>query len=234
MSDLRTRALQQADLDKDAQFTGANTSLVNSIMSRVYGSLYSVVASAARRYFESSELLTTTGTAQVGEPVDHLSTVDTILRVLTPSSPTTSRLRRLRQIGPQERARWAGRTGHARRWEMVDDQINLYPTPPAGDVYEIRYIAQPPDLSTFADSDAVDVVCPEGEEFFVWACAVAFLAKIKSDVTLALQEREAARERLKEWAIDRSVEDKPQGYIEEDDEELNLRTEGSFWFDPPL
>lgn len=232
MADLRTRSLQQVDLDTD----GANKdpTILNPIMSRVYGGLYTTVAGACRRYFEFSSILTTTGTAQVAEPVDHLSTVDTILRVLTPSNPTASRLRRLKQIGSQERARWAGRTGHARRWEMVDDQINLYPTPPAGDMYEIRYVAQPPDLSTFADGDAVDVVTPDGEDFFVWGCAVALLARMRMDVTLALQEREAARERLKEWAIDRSIEDKPRGYFEEDDDDDfgGIRSEGSYWFDP--
>jgi hypothetical protein len=225
MSALRTRALQQADLDTDAAF--ASTALVNSMISAQYGDLYEVVSAAARRYFEYSTSITTTGLSYIAEPADHMSTIDTIERVI---NSTTGRMRRLRRIMPQERAMWSGKTGHARRWEMVDDRINLYPTPPSGDVYVLRYIAQPPDLETFGDSDVVDVVVPAGEDFMIWGCVVRFLSRIKSDVSFAMEERERARERLTEWAQLREFNDPHTIVVDYDDDDGPYR-DGEYWYD---
>lgn len=227
MSDLRGRALQQADLETDGAFE--DTSIVNAMMSAQYGDLYSVVAGTGLRYFEYSTSFTTTGLSYIGEPIDHLATVDTIERVVDAS---TGRLRRLSQLMPQERTRWAGRSGHARRWELVDDQINLYPTPPAGDVYVLRYIPQPPDLTSYTDSQVVDVVTPDGEGFMIWGCAVRFLARVRSDVTLALQEREAARARLAEWAAMRSFNEQPHQVVEPDPAD-GPYSDGEYWFEGP-
>ena len=222
MSDVRTRALQQADLDTDAAF--ALSPLVNAMMSTQYGDLYGVAAAAGYRYFEYSTTFTTTGTNTLAEPVDHLSTVDTLERVLP-----GGRLRRLQQIMPQERAMWAGRTGHARKWEMVDDTIYLYPTPPTGDQYILRYVAQPPDLTLYADSSVIDLVTPDGQGFMIWGCVVRFLARIRSDVTLAIQEREQARARFMDWARRRAFNE-PQRMIV-DDQDDGPYCDGDWWFD---
>jgi hypothetical protein len=225
MSDLRTRALQQVDLDTDGAFSDPTT--VNRMISAQYGDLYGVVSAAARRYFETTTTITTTGATYIAEPVDHLATIDTIERVV---NTTTGRLRRLRRIEPQERSVWSGRTGHARRWEMVDDRIYLYPTPPSGDQYVLRYIQQPPDLATYADGDVVDVVTPDGEGFMIWGCAVRFLGRVRSDVTLAIQEREQARARLLDWARDREFND-PHRTIVEDDLDDGPYCDGEYWYD---
>jgi hypothetical protein len=230
MSDLRTRALQQADVEYDLQFFGSSTAttLVNSMMSAQYGDLYSAVAEPGLRYFETSTTFTTPGgTNTWGEPVDHYATVDTIERVIAPSG----RLRRLRQMQPQERAMWAGRTGHARRYELVDDTIYLYPTPPANDVYILRYVNQPPDLQSYADSALVDVVSPYGEQFMIWGTAVRILAKIKSDASVAMSERDAAREKLVEWAAMRAFNDPPRMMVEDEDDYFEPYRDGEWWLD---
>lgn len=215
MADLRARALQQVDLDADGAL--ADPLVVNAMMSGVYGSLYSVVAKTGLRYFEYSTTLVTTGLAYVAEPADHLATTDTLERIV---DPVSGRLRRVKPLAAQERAFWAGRSGHARRYELVDDRVNFYPTPPVGDQYILRYIPQPPDLKNYGDADVVDVVSPEGEEYFLWGCGLRFLAKMRSDVTLAMSERDRAKEELSEWASLRAFNEPPQTYVEDDDDDF--------------
>src|SRR4051812_25773444 len=106
---------------------------LRSRASERYGDLWGVVAATGLRYFEYSKQFTTTGLATLAEPTDHLATVDEIEYVW---NVATGARRRLRQIGPAERSRWSGMTGgEARRWELVDDTIYLYPTPPSGQIY---------------------------------------------------------------------------------------------------
>ncbi len=224
MGTIRTRCLQRADMETDLS---VSTSETNSLISEQYGDHYSVVAAAGLRYFEKSTSFTTAGLSYLAEPVDHLSTVDTIERVV---SATTGRSRRLRQLAPQERTVWTGRTGHARRWELVDDRINLYPTPPSGDVYVLRYIPQPPDLTSYADGDVVDVVTPDGEAFLIWGVTVKLLAKSARDTSLAEREREQARGRLSEWASLRAFNDSPRTIVDDDDDG-DLYRDGSYWYD---
>jgi hypothetical protein len=99
---------------------------------------------------------------------------------------------------------------------MVDDRFYLYPTPPAGKVLTLRYIQQPPDLTEYVDADVIDVVTPSGLAFLIWGTALKMMSKDKSDVTLAMQEREAARVRLKSWAENRAFHQQPRRIIEED------------------
>jgi hypothetical protein len=107
----------------------------NALANEMYGEICETVSSTGLRYFETSSQIVTTGLSYLSEPVDHLSMVDTIERIV---NTLTGKRQRLYPMQPQERAFWSGRTGHARKWEMVDDKIYLYPTPPSGDTYELR------------------------------------------------------------------------------------------------
>ncbi len=222
MATLRLQCLQQVDLVTDLSIGVAEA---NSYISRQYGDLFSVISAAGMRYFEYQATFVTAGLSYLTEPADHLSTVDTIERVLD----AAGRTRRLRQIQPQERSLWAGKTGHARKWELVDDRLCLYPTPPVGDTYTLRYIPQPPILTSYGDSDAVDVVTPDGLDFMIWGTGVKLLGKSKSDVTLCMAEREAARGRLAEWASLRAFNDPPRTIVD-DDEDDYLR-DGDWGYD---
>jgi hypothetical protein len=228
MSVLRTRCLQRADMAVGTTQTdkSVDTNEVNGLMSEKYGELYEAV-SQGDRYFETSETVTTTGTNTIAEPVDILSLVDTIERIY---DTVSGKVHRLRRIEPQERAYWKGRTGHARAWEFADDTIYLYPTPPANDQYIIRYIPQPPDLTTYLDTDTVDVVCPAGEAYLIWGVAGLLLAKSKSDVTLALAKEKDAFDRLVKWAIDRT-QNTPHQQMVEDDYDGWPPLDGSWYYD---
>lgn len=194
MGTLVTRCKQRCDLENDEHIPSAEW---KSLISEQYGDLWSIVAAAGLRYWETESTITATGAASYAEPDDHLATVGLDF------VDSAGHRRPLDEIMVQERHRWIGLTGEAFAYALVDDAIVLYPKPASG-TYKLLYIPQPPDLSAFADGDAVDVVTPDGESFLLWGTAVKALAKSETDVNLAMAEREQARVRLQEWANMRS------------------------------
>lgn len=189
---LVTSCKQQVDLENHSVISAAEwLSLVN----RAYGELYTIVFESGLQYFEYSANLTTDGTNVLSEMVDHLSTVNLSYVV----NATAGQYRDLRELMAQERSGMSGLTGDcARFFSLVDDKIYLYPTPPIGQVYQMRYVPQPPDLGTFASDTCADVVTPDGHEFLIWSVAVKALVKVESDPREAINEREAARIRFTE------------------------------------
>lgn len=191
MGTMVTRCKQRADQEGSSHISDSEW---KALISEAYGDLYSVVAGTGLRYFEFSTTITTDGSTSYTEPADMLATVS-VVRVNTDGTSYE-----LTEAMPQEQPYFGSLTGDARFYANVDDKIYLYPTPPSGQTYVWRYIGQPPDLSTYADADTIDVVTPDGESFLIWATAVKALAKSESDVQLAMAEREACRARLLEWA----------------------------------
>lgn len=194
IGDLATRCRQRTDKETDFVI---GTQELKTLLSEAYGELYVITFECGSQYFEYAQQLTTTGAATVAEVSNHLSTVT--LAYLADAA--SGRYIALRELMSQERVTWSqtGAVGtRAYGYAFVDDQIYLYPTPPAGQVYELRYVPQPPDLDTYADTDVVDVVTPDGLTFLIWAVAVKIIAKVQGDATLAIQEREAARMRFTE------------------------------------
>lgn len=227
LATIRTRCLKRVDMDTDGSVDKTTGGEVDALISELYGELYEIVSDTGDRYFESSTTITTTGTNVITEPADMLSYVDTIERIY---DTTTGKVERLRKIEPQERSYWKGRTGNARAWEPVANTILLYPTPPSGDQYILRYVPQSPDLTAYLDTDLVDVVCSAGLAFLIWGVAVPLLGKSKSDVTLAMAEREAARARLQRWATERT-QNTPHQVMVEDDSDAWPPLDGSWYLD---
>jgi hypothetical protein len=196
MSDAVTRCKRRADLENDEHISGAEW---KALISETYGELYSEVALTGYRYFEYDEDITATGAASYDEPDDHMSTVS-LCRV-----ESTGRIVPLIALEPGEERRFAGMTGDAIGYQLIDDLIYLYPKPNSG-TYRLRYIPQPPNLGAYADDGVIDVVTPDGEAFLVWGVTVLAKSKSESDVTLAMQRQEAARERVQVWAANRSMD----------------------------
>jgi hypothetical protein len=199
MATLVDRCRKRCDKNGDESLSDSD---LKTLISEVYGELYSTVAETGHRYFETSSTITTTGAASYSEPSDHLGTV----RVERVTNTTTGETSPLREVGPQEQCYWNGSTGTARVFALVDDQLYLYPKPASGETYHILYIPQPPDLSTYADADVVDVVSPAGESFLIWGVAAIAKGQTEGDVNLALQQKEKARELVLEWAVLRSFQ----------------------------
>jgi hypothetical protein len=207
-SDAATLCLQRADAEGDPHIDPAELA---AMMSSSYGDAYSVVAKSGGRYFETTYQITATGADSYDEPDDHLSTIGMEL------VSTTKRRTPVHQLAIQHRHRWAGRTGQARRFVIIDDQIFLYPVPSSG-TYELLYIPQAPDLKTFADGDLFDVVTPDGEEMFIWGTVKKILGKKGRSAVMAHDECEAARGRLLEWALLRSMVEGPVRVVQDDDD----------------
>jgi hypothetical protein len=175
-----------------------STSEWKGYISTTYAELFGAVAETGLRYFESTQALTADGSTSYDEPTGLLSLVgiDFI--------DGSGRRRELDELMAQERNFYAGRTGEARAYMLVDDQLYLYPKPASGS-YEWLYIPQPPDLTNGDDADNIDVVTPDGEALVLWGVAVQALAKEGSDVNVARAEREEARARVSNWATMRML-----------------------------
>lgn len=196
MSTIRTRCKRRADVEFDTHISDAEW---NALISEVYGELFTEISSCIQRYFETSTTVTATGATSYDEPTDHMSTIR-IARV-----DASGRQHPLKQLRSQDEAHVIGSTGgDAAYWTLVDDQLFLYPNPPSGS-YKWFYLAQPPDLSSYADGDLVDVHTPDGEAFLIWGVAAIALAKSESNSSLALAKQEAARERVQYWAANRNL-----------------------------
>lgn len=184
----------------------------NSYISEVYGELYEEVARTGLRYFEYTEEFTTTGDGYVDEPPDQLAMVDCIELVLDASGRT----RRLQPIRAQEHSYYAGLSGEPSRFELIDDRLYLFPAPPSGTELTLRYIAQSPDLSEYADNQSVDVVTAAGEAFLIWG--VAAIGKHKDDrfVDFAEQQKEKAKGRLIDWAATRLASESNRPFVDDE------------------
>ncbi len=195
MSVLVTRCKQRADKENDEHISSSEW---KALISEKYGELYGLVSEVGLRYFETITTITATGATSYGEPTDHLSTIGLVF-VSSGGLQTP-----LIEIMPSETHAFAGLTGEARYFTLVDDRIYLYPNPSSGS-YRLTYIPQSPDLSAYLDADLVDVVNPDGEAFLIWGVSILAKSKSESDVQLALQREAAARDRLTFWASQRAL-----------------------------
>jgi hypothetical protein len=209
MGTLVTRCQQRCDLEGESHVSAAEWL---ALISESYGELFSIVAGSGLRYFERSATLTSDGNAYVDEP----SAIQSLLGLWY--APSSGRRHKLRPIQPQELGQYAGNTGTARRYELIDDRIYLYPTPPTGQDYEIRYIPQAPDLSEYASDECVDVVTAEGMAFLIWCTAVKALSKSETDVRLAMAERDRMAEKVLDWAINRMMLEPQRTIADHDDD----------------
>ncbi len=219
LGDLVTMCQQRCDMENQ---TSISTTEWKRMISTTYGDLHSLVSSTGLRYFETSTTITATGAASYSEPADHLSTIGVDYVV----NSSTGQRRALYELMPQERNRFTGMTGQAVAFMLVDDALSLWPKPSSGS-YVWLYIPQPPHLAALADAEVIDVITPDGESFLVWGVAVQAKAKEESDTNHAEREREAARQRVIEWATMRNIL-QPRRRIVEDDVDIGYRYPGDW------
>lgn len=190
--------MRRADKEFDEHIEPAEWA---AFMSEVYGELYAVVCDAGDQYFATSGTITATGADSYDEFDDHLSTL-AFFRV----TDASGRLMPLEKIEVQERHMYAGETGDASAYELIDNLVYFYPNPTSG-TYKLFYIPQPPDLTSYADADLLDVVNTHGEAFLMYGVAALAKAKAEEDPRFYLDQKERAKEGLRDWAINRSFHD---------------------------
>jgi hypothetical protein len=206
-SALLTRSRQRADRVGDNSLQDSD---LQALLAEVYRTLYTGVAETGHRNFESTQTINATGAVSYTVPTDHLGTVR-----MERQLDSSGRAEPVLEISAQEQTYWRGLTGPARRFVIAKDQLYLLPTPAAGETYHFIYIPQPPDLTTFASSDPVDVVVPAGERYLVNGAAAIAKAQIDGDVSWLTSERDAAFEELIEWAQLRSFTQAPSPFVED-------------------
>lgn len=201
MSTVVQRAQRRGDNEFNAQIDSSVGGEWYALASEQYGELVALVAETGMRYFDKAQSFTTDGTNVLAQPSDHYETIglDHILNA------TTGQRRALREMMAQDRARWSGLTGDAVAYELVTASFLLYPTPPAGQTYELRYVPQAPDLTLLVGASTIDVINPAGEAFLIWGMAVKSMAKTNDDPSGAIAERDRHAEQLVAWATERAL-----------------------------
>lgn len=193
MADLTLRCQQRVDMENDGAISPAEWA---NLISEAYAEIYTITTDCpwGIEYFEVTHQYTTGGTNVLTEQADHYSTV--ALAYLEDAA--LGRYRNLRALTPQERISRSGLNltagSRATEYAMAGQSIYLYPTPPSGQIYELRYVPQSPDFTTI--STGIDVVTPEGLSFLIWNVAVMAQAKIEADPQLAMARLEQSRERF--------------------------------------
>ena len=206
VSTVVTRCQQRADRENDNHISATEWL---ALLTEQYGELYALVSAVGLRHFETSATITSTGALYYTLPATHLSTA-AISRILS----STTFGRDLREIMAQEQSAASGPTGEATNYAIIGERIYLYPTPPTGQTYSHRYIAQPPDLNDGVTT-TIDALSSDGEAFLIWGTAVKAKAKSDEDVSMFVAEREAARVRLTEWATLRMLNQPRRRIVDE-------------------
>jgi hypothetical protein len=219
----RVRAV--TDTENDGHVTD---SFLKGQIHTLYGQLWGTVVETGLRYFETSVSLVSDGTNVLEEPDDQFSYVG------LDYVQADGRRFEVFEVMAQERTlvRQPHLSGtRARYFELVDDQYKLYPTPPTGQTYELLYIPHAPDLTAASDALLVDVVTPDGEAFLTYGVAVMVLARKDQDPRLMQAEREAAKQRLSEWAAMRAFHQPRRQIVQSDIDEYLFQ--GDWRLDPP-
>ncbi len=193
VAQLISRGTKRADAEGDDHISSTEW---KENLSTVYAELYSIIVDSGARYYETEATIAADGSASYALPAAHLSTIAI-------DGEVGNRRYALREAMMQERNRHTGNTGRAQEFSLVGANIELYPIPSSGSYYH-TYIPQPTDLSAANDGDSIDVVTPDGEAFITWSLSVLAKAKNEEDPRLDIAEREAARARVREWAMNRS------------------------------
>lgn len=201
----RERVQKLADKENDEHISTAEWA---ECLNEIYGDLYNIVSDGADAYFQSTQTYVVDGSASYDEPDDHLSTI-CIERV-----DSAGQRHPLNKLLAQERHMFGTFTGDATAYSLIDNQLFLYPRPSSG-TYELLYIAQPPDLTTYSDTDLLDVVNVYGEQFLVYGVAALALSKSESDVRFMLSRQKRAEDKLMEWAAQRAFHDPQRHFVDE-------------------
>lgn len=210
--ELRTAAKRRADMENRSSISDDEW---DAILSTAYASLYSIVVKTGFRYFEASAVIVTDGVDNLYPlPSDHLSTIG-VDWLLTGSA--TGQRRELAELMIQERNYYAGQSGTAYAYALSGQNLALMPKPPSGQSYEHIYVPQPDKLTTYDDTDEVDVVTPEGEDYVTWYAAVIALHKEESDTRKATEERDRLEGEVHEWAILRALHQPRRRMVEDFD-----------------
>lgn len=186
---------RRADKEDDAHIDDDEW---REMISEVYGELHGAVAETGARYFEAEQTITADGSAVYALPAAHFSTIG------VDYVDSSGRRTPLTELMVQERGVFSGQTGKAIMFSFTGTSIALYPKPSSG-TYAHLYVPQPTNYWEALGSTAIDVINNDGLKFIVWGVASIALHKGEADQERAMIERDAAKQRLVSWAVNRAL-----------------------------
>lgn len=198
---LVTRCAQRSEREGDSQLDPTE---YKDLISEKYAEMQALVSEKDPTYFAVEA---TINLSTLALPADYLST----LSVEHVFDIATDRRRPLDgPVSVQDRARLVGLStgGPAFFYALDPATIALFPTVTTG-TYNHRYLPQPTDYSSSADSTAVDVINIYGRKFVIWGVAAIARSKGGEDPTFALGQEKLAHDQLEYWACQRALTHAP-------------------------
>jgi hypothetical protein len=171
--------------------------------STIYSEFNGIIIDSGMRMFEKTDTLTTiAGTGVYQVPSDFLSMVG------VDYLQSDGQRIELEPMLAQERNYFTGTNSSAWAvaYELIGQNITLWPQPPAGQTYHVVYVPQPADISDAPDVKIIDVITPAGEAYFTWSLALVGGIKEESEM-VPFYERKVKQyaDHVKTWATQREL-----------------------------
>lgn len=212
LGNLVSRCQQRADAENQTFISDAEW---KNYISLAREELAQDVSATGCRYFEGTDDITTDGTNdEYALPADHMFFVG-----VDYIRDSDNNRYSLRPSMMQERALFTGSfsgSSHAFRYALTGENVKLIPKPPSGQTYKVTYVPRPADLSSEDDATEVDTITMAGEKFIVWSATVEAKEKEGVESRSAVAAREAARAKVIEWAVNRSLYEPKRRVVEDD------------------
>lgn len=191
--ELMTRAQTRADMTVDEDGEGyITTAMWSRIIDAAYCELYDLLVASGLHYFESTQSITTDGTANVALPSDYYATIGV-------DASVANEWRELTRAGVRERNRFGGTGPWAAAYRIAGANLVLYPTPPTGQTYRHIYVPRPASLVDAATSTTIEGVAG-WEELIVVLAAKKARIREEASVSDLIEEERALKQRITEMA----------------------------------
>lgn len=194
---LRNKVRQRSDTEGSRLVSEPE---VTDLINTAYAELYELLVQSGEHYFESTQPFTTagSGTATGTIPVN----ADFCQALRLDYLPDSQNRIRIPKVLASELDLFTATGSLALGHRIVGSNIILYPAPPAGQNFELKYVPAAPLLVN--DGDLVDGV--QGwEELVVVHAAIKVGIKGETDVSELLRERDELRVRISTAAEDRQL-----------------------------
>lgn len=194
---IRTRAKQLADMTYKRKPTDDEW---NDLIDVYNAEFHELLYQSGLAYKQAETTIATTGVAAYNLPAGFLGLLK--LEYQIDSSPT--RYTRLSPVHVLEDHMFSATGSEAVAYQLVNDTVVLYPTPPSGQTYRLRYVPMATKLT--ADSDTIDGI-NGWEQIIAVNCAIDALVQEESDPSALIMRKNELEVRIRQASQDRLIAD---------------------------